>query len=435
MRLYVLGPAFGCPSIDAQCNAAVALVKHAAQSQAQDWELVCALGNLESVPFLEDGGQQYYGFQSIAQHLAYDKGSAEHYATEAFLESNGQTLLDVSLYVSYENYAARTRPSYSHILPWYLNYLIPPERRAAARKRTEHLGITGIDMDDVHESVIDQPETMSVAERRFDEETKSRARLLLGKRHTVKSMLRSSAHAGAFKLKNLADNFYEPLIDLLGEKQYLFSDKEMSRSDFLAYGYLSLLLYPKVPQAWAAEMMRRDYQTLARYVERIHSQLKLHVSDDVAHDVLRDVSINSSSLPWTTLARPSMSQQISSCTQALLRQTPLAPRTPPVTVDESGPIKSRTLQDWVPQVASMTLAALILSGYVLYRNGIWPHGQPIHLFGRKRLSDYGAAGTALAILGGISPRSSPPERVNSHEEDGVVISEVQVDGPRATSAA
>ncbi|TKX21077.1 putative outer mitochondrial membrane transport complex protein [Elsinoe australis] len=426
MRLHILGPAFGCPSIDAQCNAAVALVKEEASKQGKKWELVCAVDNFEDLPFLEDEEKLYHGFSSIARHLRDERLPAEHAATEAFIESNGRTLLDVSLYISYENYAAKTRPSFSHILPWYSNYFIPPERRAAARKRTEHLGITGIDMDDVHESVLDQPENMSAAERRFDEETKSRARTLLGRRHTVKSMLRSSAAAGAFKLKNLADNFYEPLVDLLGKNKYLTSDTELSRVDCLAYGYLSLLLYPKVPQAWAAEIMRKEYPSLVQYIHRVRDELHLGVRDEVAQNMLRDTRKDDTGLPWISVVRPAVLRQLTSCGQALLRQTPLSPKSSPVVAEDKSHARS-TIHDLLPHAASLTIGTLFLGGWLLYRQGIWPQGEQVHFFGRKRLADYGAAGSALAVLSGFSSHVNSREpRPAQQELLGQAIVDVEV---------
>ncbi|KAF2224463.1 Tom37 C-terminal domain-containing protein, partial [Elsinoe ampelina] len=395
MKLYILGPAFGCPSIDAQCNAAVALVKSEADRKGRAWELICAADSFDELPYLDDEGVRYHGFSSIAQHLNPEKKSAEDFALEAFIESNGQTLLDVSLYVSYENYAAKTRPSFTRILPWYINYLLPPERRAAARKRTEHLGITGIDMDDVHESVIDQPESMSVAERKFDEEAKTRARTLLGRRHTVKSMLRQSAAAGAFKLKNLANNFYEPLAEQLEGKSYLGAGDGISQVDCLAYGYLSLLLYPKLPQAWAAEIMQKEYPTLARYVDRVRDQLQLRVEDGTVESLFVGTG-KGATLPWTRPEKISVGHRFASCGQALLRHLPVMPKPSPIIAEEDSQSRSGTIDQLLPHAAGISLATILVGGWLLYRNGIWPRGEQVQIFGRKRLSDYGAAGSALA---------------------------------------
>ncbi|KAG8625309.1 hypothetical protein KVT40_007060 [Elsinoe batatas] len=426
MKLYILGPAFGCPSIDAQCNAAVALVKSEADRNSRAWELVWAAESFDELPYLDDEGVRYRGFSSIAQHLGSEKKSAEDFALEAFIESNGQTLLDVSLYVSYENYAAKTRPSFTHILPWYINYLLPPERRAAARRRTEHLGITGIDMDDVHESVIDQPESMSVAERKFDEETKTRARTLLGRRHTVKSMLRQSAAAGAFKLKNLANNFYEPLAEQLEGKRYLGAGDEISEVDCLAFGYLSLLSYPKLPQAWAAEMMRKEYPTLAQYVDRVRDQLQLRVEDGALESLFGDTG-KRATLPWSTPEKISVGRQFASCGQALLQHLPVVPKPSPIIAEEGSQSQTGTLDQLLPHAAGISLATVLVGGWLLYRNGIWPHGEQVQLFGRKRLSDYGAAGSALAVLGGMSTRpNSTEQRPTQQTNEPQALVDVQV---------
>lgn len=71
LRLHVLGPAFGLPSIDAQCIAAVALVKAYCQSSGNAWELVASYAPVgeTNFPILDDGHASYAGFASIARRL------------------------------------------------------------------------------------------------------------------------------------------------------------------------------------------------------------------------------------------------------------------------------------------------------------------------------------------------------------------------------
>lgn len=82
MRLYVVGPAFGCPSIDPQCNAAVALLNAWERRNGESWELVCANTEFDRLPLLEVDGRRLSGFRQIARYLATEKAShymaAEH---------------------------------------------------------------------------------------------------------------------------------------------------------------------------------------------------------------------------------------------------------------------------------------------------------------------------------------------------------------------
>jgi len=67
MKLSILGPAFGLPSIDPECNAAVALLR--AQDETVSWEVAISHDEDNTLPRLEDGGHTYYGLKSISNHL------------------------------------------------------------------------------------------------------------------------------------------------------------------------------------------------------------------------------------------------------------------------------------------------------------------------------------------------------------------------------
>lgn len=71
MKLHILGPAFGLPSIDAECIAAVALVERYTQGSGQAWALVASheAATGTQLPFLQVGDKTYSGFDRIAQHL------------------------------------------------------------------------------------------------------------------------------------------------------------------------------------------------------------------------------------------------------------------------------------------------------------------------------------------------------------------------------
>lgn len=405
--MHILGPAFGCASIDPQCSAAVALLRAWEKRTGGQWQLVCAADDFDLLPLLEVEGRKVSGFREIAQYLdgTTRTRKAEHISIEAFVESHGQTLIDIAYYVSYENYSGRTRPGFTKILPWYANYIVPPQRRAAARDRTRHLGISGIDMDDVHESVLDDkpPENMSLAEQRFDKETEKRARGLLGRKSTVRSMLRRPEHSGTFKLKNLADNFYEPLMDMIQDTDSdLTEDEWPSPAACFAFGYLSLLANRTLPQSWASDIMLMHYKPLADFVTRLTSKLDVRI-DDAAGKTPADLVLRGKGggLPWVKTPDVSFGNKMSFCGHALLGQIPLLPEHQPVRPAKAHAVRSTMAIDYLPQAMFSSIASIALGGWVAYRLGFWPQGEEVHLFGRKRLSDYGAAGAALSVLGNL----------------------------------
>lgn len=176
----------------------------------------------------------------------------DRYSFSSFVESHGQPLLDLSLYVSSENYTHTTRPLYNTIQPFPLPYLTPNSVRAAAKLRTEHLGFHGLDIDadesrNQH-SII--PESLRTA------------------RSTVSSLLAASPEAQArIRLDSLARNFLEPLQDLRGPKKFLTSNDQFSSLDCLVLGYLSLMLIPDVPQPWLSKTMRANFPSLCAWTE------------------------------------------------------------------------------------------------------------------------------------------------------------------------
>ncbi|KAL8850979.1 MAG: hypothetical protein Q9221_004062 [Calogaya cf. arnoldii] len=181
----------------------------------------------------------------------------------SFLEIHGQPLIDLNLYVSSENYHASTRPAYSHILHWPNTWLHPPQRRAAAKARTDHLNFSSLDLD-----TVDQDEEKK---SKFAADTEIPKRLIRSTtRPTASLAKKKNQHAARFRLDRLAEGFLGPLNDLLKGKQLFLSTSEkrtMTSLDCLALGYLALALVPEVPQSWLSDKMKRGYPDLCRYVE------------------------------------------------------------------------------------------------------------------------------------------------------------------------
>ena len=146
----------------------------------------------------------------------------------SFVESHGQPLLDLSLYVSSQNYTSTTRPLYNTIQSFPLPYLTPPSVRAAAKARTSHLGLSSLDID------TDANET-----------------------------------SAQIRLTALAIDFFEPLQHLRGKKAYFVSDSQFSSLDCLALGYLALMLVPELPQPWLSRTMKEKFPSLCTWTEEL----------------------------------------------------------------------------------------------------------------------------------------------------------------------
>lgn len=271
-------------------------------------------------------------------------------------------MIDLALYTLYENYASSTRKAYTSILPWYANYIVPPARRHAACKRTEHLGISSLDADGLHDSLDGrQDEPLSTAERKFNEsEVNNRARLLSSRKRTVTDELQRQTHAGAFRLKAIADSFYEPLANALDRS----ATDSLSPSEYLAYGYLSLLLRSDGPQSWAADIMKKDYPSLVKFVDRVEHDLNLrHISCKAA-------------------PREGFMASVTAVGQALLHQMPFTASAEPVA---SRSRKPPTIMNSLPQTLLTAVISASLAGVLLFRNGMWPRGDKEQMFQSPRI--------------------------------------------------
>ena len=414
MQLHVLGPAFGLPSIDAECNAATTLLQLYA---LKGWTVIATHDLDRRLPALKDGDELIEGFKSIAKYIetheqtqqttTNTKNQADSIAICAFIQSHAQLLLDISLYVSYENYAI-TRSSFTKILPWYANYIIPPRRRSDARLRTGHLGISSIDINDVHEDLTNRHSTFDVGkEQKFEAEAKQRASLLLSKANTVRSLLSRPEHSAVFKLHALADNFFGPLEDMLGDNSYFLGTEGPQKLDCLVYGYLSLMLNPVLPQDWLATTMRRKYTKLVRFTERIHAKLQMQTDVNEVMSlsklksqeaVLEFRTSRNLTLPWDVPPISKGTDVAAAVTSYLISRVPLIGPSTTVLVSRTEQ-KPRFWQNrYFPALFAATTASIGLGAYYAFATGllVWPHGEPVHIFGKRRLADYGHLGAALA---------------------------------------
>lgn len=435
MRLFVLGPAFDLPSIDAECIAAAALLKSQLGGDPSRWTITASHDLSSTLPYLIDNNTTVYGFRGIASHvLAHSAASpprldatqrADSSALSSFLTSHAPALLATYLYVSSANYSATTRPALTRILPLHSRYIVPPSIRSAARRKTEHLGLGGLDIDTVHDAPDQPAQKFDGAESSFEADTRNRASLLLPRKDTVRSLLaRQPETTAVFKLQRLADSFFGPLGDILGENERLLGTEGPTEVDCLAYGYLSLMLCASVPRDWLAKRMRQTYKQLVAYVERLHAEFGLETKAEAFGALDRcKTSVEEAEtrkrygmeLPWTAPRQVNLWDVGSALGGALRDQLPMFKL----------PVVQRERRDqdtvWLRYLPALVLTAfgtLLGGGYLAFRSGllVWPHGEEVHVFGRKRLSDYGHVGAALAGLNVLGQQASRDMAFHRQEE-------------------
>jgi hypothetical protein len=192
-----------------------------------------------------------------------------------FLQSTATPLIDLSLYVSAENYNTTTSSAYTAILPWYANYTVPPKRRDLARARTAHMGLSSLDVDTTAEEGFapgrgTASSEYEAAKRAAGIPTESQPNSMsMGRGKGLGGLLGGQVYAARFRLDALSGELLDPLSDLLGKHDHLFRGEKPSSLDCLAFGYLSLLYYPMVPQAWLRETIQTKYPRIGAYIHRL----------------------------------------------------------------------------------------------------------------------------------------------------------------------
>ncbi|RMZ80761.1 hypothetical protein DV738_g2649, partial [Chaetothyriales sp. CBS 135597] len=268
-ELHIWGPAFGLPSIDAQCLATVAYLNHCLWTY--DWVLIPtsdpSLNPLGQLPALRDGNVWVGGYRDIVTYLRTSSGGeydlakdltssqqADCVAYSSFIESRGQPLLDLSLYVSSENYSQCTKPALAKILTWPNSWFVPHKLRERAKRRSDHLGLSGLDMETAQD------------EQGYKGLAAQIPRSLQKPRLTVSSVLGQEKKRSKFRLDAVAADFLQPLEDMLGNDSWLVGHSATG-ADCLALAYLFLLQGPPdLPQPWVWDTVRSKHPELKRWV-------------------------------------------------------------------------------------------------------------------------------------------------------------------------
>lgn len=212
----------------------------------------------------------------------------------------------------------------------------------------------------------------------------------------------------------MADAFFEPLADMLANKQYLLGTTSPAAVDCLAFGYLSLMLYPRMPQPWLQEALKTRFPKLKSYVDRLRARFDMDATPEQAHliphsdqeDARRQSlpALVDSSLPWQHPYASGFLGALGFIAHDVYSQLPLPNSGAQVKSLPQRDYETGWMQKTIPYLPALTLFSMMgsLMGYWFYLDRPWPRGEAIHYFGaplQKRLVDFGAAGSVLAALG------------------------------------
>ncbi|BCS24151.1 glutathione S-transferase family protein [Aspergillus puulaauensis] len=326
LELHVWGPAFSLPSIDAQCLATIAYFSLTVPKDS--WVLVASsdptVSPTQELPALKNGSTWVSRFRNIVDYLRqYSSGAwdldrglsvlnrADSVAFSSFVESHAQAFIDLSLYVTSQNYYNNTSPAYGAILQWPNQWILPPQLHTTAKTRTEPLGLSSLDLEATEEQ-RKRDHSADVAAGRIPQNFIRRPR------ETVSNLLGKTTRKHQFRLEALTGELFEPLEAMLDDKEYLLSGGGPSSLDCLAVGYLSLALVPDLPLPWLRDSMQRKAPRLSQYVERTRRELYgiVDVSDAFKSGA-------GSSLPWQAPERISIGSIGTSLLTSLADSTPI----------------------------------------------------------------------------------------------------------------
>ncbi|PWI72641.1 metaxin [Purpureocillium lilacinum] len=346
LDLHVWGPAFGLPSIDAECLAIIAHFHHSGLPSTA-WRLIPSndpsicpdrtpsllllflllvssfvlpfpslpppvVAPSHHLPALCHDGAWSSGYDEIVGYLKsksllpdlntglVEVQQDECFAFMTYLDAHAAPLVDLSLYASAANWAATTRPAYSALLSFPLTWTVPTLIRAEAIKRVEHLGLAELDTD------FDPNAGLHLsAGRDALPETFRRHLPLTRAKKTVREEM-TPEQIVAIRLLGLAEDCLTTLDKFMSEggsdekHPRFFDETQVSTLDCLAYGYLALMVKPQVPRSFLRDLLETKMPRLVKFVD----------------DMLP------TDLPWAAPEVPSLLTSSARVLDSVIRHTP-----------------------------------------------------------------------------------------------------------------
>lgn len=328
------------------------------------------------------------------------------------MESQAQHLLDLSLYVSSQNYTI-TRAIYPNIQPFPLTYITPSAHRAAAKRRTKHLGFSSLDIDNNDQETSHRTPQGSIIPDS-----------LRRPQPTISSMLEFSPDISAqIRLVGLAEAFLSKIEGTRDGKAFLITDF-ITSVDCLTFGYLCLMLYPDLRQPWLRLTMIKKFPALARWVQGLRDRLfgDCHPRSTSTMDGLTVTQSGATLLPWVPAGRIGFLDLGSLLLKKLIDSTHITFLFPSGSDQNSNKHKTydsqlATRSKYIVITGSL-LGSIALGLAWLYKRGVirMPLGLG-YVKGRPATMDYGAAGALLGLrsLQTIDPVSREVGRTEQHD--------------------
>jgi sorting and assembly machinery component 37 len=338
----------------------------------------------------------------------------ELHSFSAFLESRGQPLLDLALYVCSDNYTEWTRPALAQILQWPRQWTVPHRLRDDAKIRSDHLGLSSLDIE---------------AAGGDDGDTNARGAgnipksLIAKPKETVTKLLGKSGHQNQFRLDAVTSDFLEPLCGLVeknGSDSWVFGTDKATSLDCLLLAYLSLMSPPLLPpRRWLQAALSSNYPVVLEWTTNFRQEC--FGGPVGAADVLAispsNIHTAHNNLPWHPRAQISMENMVLTVLAAAFDSLPIVSGYFPVRIMRISPGNARSTgddTDGPPTVRSnnfsLLLGGLGLAGSALgaattfyfrqYQFSRREGAQRTHNLGRRTMSnkrDFGEAGRMLGL--------------------------------------
>ena len=143
-------------------------------------------------------------------------------------------------------------------------------------------------------------------------------------KETDSSLLSKSTRRNQFRLEAVTSEFFEPLDELLADKEWLISDTATSL-DCLAVGYLALMQTPKLPHDWLGRALKEKYPRLGKWTARF-GRSTFGAFTNPAHALSplpKGSGKEARALPWRAPARPTITAIALSIADSTLDAVPI----------------------------------------------------------------------------------------------------------------
>ncbi|KAJ2493296.1 hypothetical protein IWW37_000759 [Coemansia sp. RSA 2050] len=239
----------------------------------------------------------------------------------AYISMVQDSLVDPLLFSWYlvsENFAESIRPRLAKLFGFPLSLFIPTQLKDHAENRLESRGI--------HSAATTETKVAS----EFSTSTSASANSLRSKIPRIYLLAKEGFKSHEDKSSNpvyaQANKCLDALSKKLDNKEYFFGSKPTAL-DTVVYGYLSLMLYPDLPQGTLKSMVIEEFPNLSEFCDRIHAQMEppsigpeqnwaAGVGSMVKQSILQFASMRSYSLP-NTQDDPELASKIVSVAGAL----------------------------------------------------------------------------------------------------------------------